>query len=284
MQKHLVIGASGTVGSNLVNQLAREGHAVRAATSRTPSSASKGNVEWIQVDLAEGTGIDQAFTGVDAAFLLAPPGFADQQRILSPLIAAAKRHKLGKVVLMTAMGANAGDTPFRRAEIELEKSGLAYNIIRPNWFMQNFATFWGAGIRDEGKIQLPVGNAKTSFIDGRDIAAVAARLLTTHDQDNRDFDLAGPAAIDHDAVARILSEATGRRVVFEDIEPGVLRSGLLSAGLPADYVEFLLAILVFLKQGYAERTTTAVRDLLGREPIRFEQYARENRSAWARAA
>ena len=284
MQKHLIIGASGTVGSNLVNLLAAGGHAVRATTSRTPPKAPKGNVEWAQVDVANGTGVEHAFTGVDTAFLLVPPGFADHQRILSPLIAAAQRHRLAKVVLMTAMGANAADTPFRRAEIELERSGLAHNIIRPNWFMQNFATFWGAGIRDEGRIRLPVGNAKTSFIDARDIAAVAARLLTTKDQERRDFDLTGPVAIDHDAVARILSEATGRRIVFEDIEPGVLRSGLLAAGLPADYVEFLLAILVFLKQGYAERTTTAVRELLGREPIRFEQYARDNRGAWARAA
>lgn len=284
MKKHLVIGATGTVGSHLVDLLTRDGQVVRAATSRTPPRAPKEGVEWVQIDLATGAGVDAAFDGVHRAFLLAPPGYADQHKLLSPLIAAAKRHGLEKVVLMSAMGANAGDTPFRRSEVELERSGIAWNIIRPNWFMQNFNTFWVAGIRDDGKIRLPVGRARTSFIDARDIASVAARLLTSTDLDNRDFDLTGPVAIDHDAVARMLSEATGRTVVFEDIEPGVLREGLLGAGLPPDYVEFLGVILGFLAKGYAERTTDSVRQLLGREPIRFEQYARQHRAAWARAA
>ena len=181
------------------------------------------------------------------------------------------------------MGANAADTPFRRVEQELEQSGLRYNIIRPNWFMQNFNTFWLAGIRDNGKIQLPVGTAKTSFIDARDIADVATRLLVADGVDNRDFDLTGPTALDHDAVARILSEATGRKVTYEEIEPDVLRKGLLAGGVPADYTEFLLVILGFLKQGYAERTTTAVRELIGRDPIAFERYARDNRAAWTEA-
>ena len=80
-----------------------------------------------------------------------------------------------KLVLMTAMGANADEAaPLRKAEVHLIQSGLAYNIIRPNWFMQNFNTFWLHGILNGGTIALPVGQAKGSFIDARDIAAVAA--------------------------------------------------------------------------------------------------------------
>jgi uncharacterized protein YbjT (DUF2867 family) len=81
--------------------------------------------------------------------------------------------------------------PLRKAERHLEASGLAYNVIRPNWFMQNFNTFWLHGIQTAGQIFLPVGQAKGSFIDARDIAAVAAVLLTSDAFDNRDFDLTG---------------------------------------------------------------------------------------------
>ena len=284
MGKYLIIGATGTVGSRIVEQLSREGRSVRATTHRRNATGIHDGVERVYVDLATGEGIKQAFEGVDRVFLLAPPGYADHHKLLAPLVAEAKRRNVEKVVLMTAMGANAADTPFRRVEQHLEASGLRYNIIRPNWFMQNFNTFWLAGIRDEGKIRLPVGTAKTSFIDARDIADVAARLLTTNDQDNRDFDLTGPVALDHDAVARMLSESTGRRVTFENVDPELLRKGLLAGGVPGDYTEFLLTILGFLEQGYAERTTGAVKELLGREPIRFEQYAREHRTVWARAA
>ena len=280
MATYLIFGASGTVGSQIVRELVAQGHAVRATTHRADAVGKRGAVETVRVDLATGEGVAAAFKGVDGAYLLAPPGYADQYRLLSPLVAEAKRAGVGKVVLMTAMGANAADTPFRRVEQELAASGVPYNIIRPNWFMQNFQTFWVQGINAQGKVLLPAGTAKVSFIDARDIAAVAVRLLTTHDEDNRDFDLTGPAAIDHDEVARILSQETGRAIRYEEISPDTLRQGLLAGGVPADYTEFLLVILDFLKQGYAERTTGEVKRLLGREPGSFAQYAREARAAW----
>ena len=280
MATYLVTGASGTVGSNIVKDLVAQGHQVRATTSRKDATGKKGNVETVLVNLASGEGIAAALKGVDGAFLLAPPGYADQQKLLSPLVAEAKKQKTGKVVLMTAMGANAADTPFRRVEQELEASGLRYNIVRPNWFMQNFQTFWVHGINGDGKIALPAGTAKTSFIDTRDIAAVAVRLLTTNDQDNKAFDITGPESLTHAEVAEILSKETGRAIAYQDVDPDVLRKGLLAGGVPADYTEFILVILDFLKQGYAERTTSEVRNLLGREPIRFAKYAKDSRSAW----
>ncbi len=281
MKKVLVFAASGLVGSALVKQLVASGVPVRAATSRADAAGTREGVEWVHADLATGSGLAAAFAGVRRAFLIAPPGHADQYRVLSPAVEEAKRAGLEKVVLMTAMGANAVETtPFRRVERELEQSGLAWNIIRPNWFMQNFQTFWLHGILNQGKILLPAGTAKTSFIDARDISAVAFRLLTTDDQDNRDFDLTGPAAIDHAEVARIITRVSGRAVAYEEITPDTLRQGLLGAGLPADYTEFLLVILDFLKQGYAERTTDAVRNLTGREPIAFARYAQDNVEAW----
>ena len=278
--RYLVVGASGTVGSRIVESLVASGAQVRATTSRKQAAGRRNGVEWVHADLASGEGVSAAFEGVDRAFILVPPGYADQHAIASPLIAEAARRKLDKVVLMTAMGANAAETPMLRAERELIASGIAYNIVRPNWFMQNFQTFWIQGINERGKISLPVGNGKASFIDASDIAASAVRLLTTHDLDNRDFDLTGPRALDHDEVAAILSRATGRKIGFQDVAPDVLRQGLLAGGVPADYTEFLLVILDYLRQGYAERTTGEVKLLTGRDPVAFEQYARENAAAW----
>ena len=276
----LVVGASGSVGSGIVQALVAQGHAVRATTHRRDNVGRKGAVETVLLDLAGGEGTREVFEGVERAFLLAPPGYADQHRLLSPLVAEAARRKLEKVVLMTAMGADAADTPFRRVEQELERSGLRYHIVRPNWFMQNFNTFWLQGINAQGKILLPAGRAKASFIDARDIAAVAVRLLTVDDLGDGAFDITGAEALDHDQVASILSAETGRKITYEEIAPDVLRKGLLAAGVPADYAGFLLVILGFLAQGYAERTTGSVRELLGREPIAFRQYARDHRAAW----
>ena len=276
MSTTLVIGASGTVGSELSRLLAAQGQTVRRATSRAPGGADQ-----VQIDLARGTGIAAALEGVERAFLLAPPGHTNQHELLGPVIEAARERGLRRVVLMSAMGANADDNaPLRRAELQLEASGLPWNVIRPNWFMQNFNTFWLHGIQTQGRILLPVGRAKGSFIDARDIAAVAAALLSRDDLADREFDLTGAEALDHDEVAAILSRETGRDIRYQEIPPEAMLDGLLQAGVPRDYAEFLVLILGFFKAGYAERTTDAVQAITGRAPRRFADYARDHRQAW----
>lgn len=276
MSRILVVGASGTVGSELSRLLAAQGHSVRKATSRPPSAPDQ-----VQLDLVSGAGLQAAFEGVDRAFALVPPGHTNQDVLLAPLIDEARSRGLRKLVLMTAMGADADENaPMRKAERRLQASGLVYNIIRPNWFMQNFNSFWLHGIQTAGQIFLPVGDARGSFIDARDIAAVAARLLGGEGFENREFDLTGPRALNHAEVAAILSQATGRSIGFTDITPEAMLQGLLGAGLPRDYAEFLVLILGFFKAGYAERTTDAVQQVTGQAPRSFEQYAQDYRSSW----
>jgi uncharacterized protein YbjT (DUF2867 family) len=279
MSHTLVIGANGTVGSELVRLLGAAGHKVLKATSRPVTDSDTE----VHLNLVTRAGLDTALQGVSKVFMLSPPGHTNQDELLNPVVDAAKAHGVQKIVLMTAMGANADENaPMRKAELHLQASGLAYNIIRPNWFMQNFNTFWIQGILEQGKIFLPVAAAKGSFIDARDIAAVAARLLSTDDFNGRDFDLTGGVALDHDAVAAILSKATGQTITYQDIPEGDMRGALLQAGLPPAYAEFLLMILGYFKLGYSERTTDAVQTLLGRPPIALEQYAADYRGAWVK--
>ncbi|MGD9833984.1 MAG: NAD(P)H-binding protein [Piscinibacter sp.] len=276
MSTTLVIGASGTVGSELSRLLAASGQTVRRVTSQAPAHADQ-----VQLDLVSGSGIAAALDGVDRAFLLAPPGHTNQHELLGPVIDAARERGLRRVVLMSAMGANADEhAPLRRAELQLERSGLPWNVIRPNWFMQNFHTFWLHGILAQGRILLPVGRAKGSFIDARDIAAVAASLLSRDDLAGRDFDLTGAEALDHDEVAALIARETGRDIRFQDITPEAMLEGLIGAGLPRDYAEFLVLILGFFKAGYAERTTDAVQAITGRAPRRIADYVREHRQTW----
>ncbi len=276
MAKTLVVGANGTVGSNLVRLLTAKDETVLRATSKQPQQADE-----VHLNLATGEGRAAAFGGVARAFFLSPPGFTNQDQLMIPLIDAAKAAGVGKIVLMTAMGANADDAaPLRKAELHLEKAGLAYNIVRPNWFMQNFNSFWIGSILAEGKIRLPVGTAKGSFIDARDIAAVAAKLLTSSRYDGQAFDLTGSEALDHDAVAAIISCETGKKIAFEDIAPEAMLQGLLGAGLPQAYAEFLLVILGYFKAGYAARIEDSVEKIVGRKPIALAAYAKDYRAAW----
>ena len=84
--------------------------------------------------------------------------------------------------------------------------------------MQSFNTFWVQGIREQGKILVPGGNAKVSFIDAWDIAAIVAKLPTTDDKNNRAFNITGPESIDHDEVAAVLSAVTGKKITYQNQE------------------------------------------------------------------
>jgi uncharacterized protein YbjT (DUF2867 family) len=276
MSTTLIIGASGTVGTELGRLLRLRGDAVRLATSRLPETPAH-----VRIDLGTGAGLEQAFEGVGKAFFLSPPGYTNQDVILGRLIDRAARNRLERVVLMTAMGADASDEiPLRKAEMQLLRSSVPATIIRPNWFMQNFDSYWSRGIREEGKILLPVGQARGSFIDARDIAAVAAALLADADHSGMAFDLTGPEALDHAEVASILSKVTGREIIFEDITPDAMLGRLLAAGLPRDYAEFLIVILGYFKAGAAAKITDSVERITGRPPRSFATYAADY---WSKA-
>ncbi len=283
MSKTLIIGATGTVGQEVARLVAAAGHEVVGATRRPDAQPASPHLSWTALDLATGEGLEAAFTGVERAFLLSPPGHADQHAVLAPLIAAAARHGLKKVVLMTAQGVDADESiPFRRAERALEASGTPFAIVRPGWFMQNFNAYWVAGIQQRDVVSVPAGDARTGFIDARDIAAVAAALLLRDGSDGA-FVLTGPEALTHDEVAAKIAAAAGRPIRYEDADPAAFRAGLVGAGVPADYAQLLLDLFAGVRAGWAAGLTDDVRRVLGREPIGFDRYAADFQAAFARA-
>jgi uncharacterized protein YbjT (DUF2867 family) len=278
----LVVGASGIVGSEIVKLLLDQGHKVRGTTSKKSLyPLSKAGFEKVYANLETGEGVHNAFEGIDRAFLLSPPGYVDQYAILSPLIQAAKNWGLEKIVLMTALGVNHNEaSPFRKTEIKLESSGIPFNIVRPNWFMQNFNTFWLQGILEKNKILLPAGQAKASFIDARDISAVAAKLLISDDKNNTAFDITGLEGIDHNKVANIISKVTKKDITYEEISPSTLKEQLLASGLKEDYTNFIITLLEYLRNGFNASVTNTVKEILGREPIGIQKYAEDYRNCW----
>lgn len=280
--KVFVYGGSGLVGGHLIKELLSQGHEVFAGSRKPESQKGSNQLHWVFADSSELTKGQEILEKVDAAFFMGPPRQTNQYEILSPWIEKAKQVGLKKLVLMTAMGVEHAppEAPFRKTEIMLEGAGIPWNIIRPNWFMQNFHTFWIAGIKQGGKIYFPGGNATTSFIDARDIASVASVLLTTSKNDNHAFTLTGPESIDHKTVADHLTKVSGKNIEYVDVDPKVFESSLVAAGLTKDYAAFLVMIAGALKEGFASPILDTVKTLTGKDPITFSQYAKENANVW----
>ncbi|MGE0282774.1 MAG: SDR family oxidoreductase [Rhizobiaceae bacterium] len=278
----LVIGGTGNVGRPLVEELVAKGENVKVA-SRNPEAVRIDGATAVHVDLARPETLEAAFAGVDRAYVLAPAGNADHVGVLGPVIDAAARHRV-KVVLQTAIGVNSDDNiPLRQVELRLEKSGVPYVILRPNWFADNFSTYWLHDVLN-GEIRVPAGDGKTSFIDTRDIAAAAAAALTTDKFDNQAFDLTGPEAFSYAEAAQMLSAATGRKIGYRSIEDAPFVEALQSAGLNAAYAHMLAAIFYPVREGWTAGTTDAVEKLTGRKPCTLKAYIAENADKFAAKA
>ncbi len=270
--KVLVVGANGNVGRPLVKALLAKSEQVRAATrSGSPVEGAEG----IAFDVTNPATYPAAFDGVDRAFLMLPTGHTDAKGLLIPLIETAASRKV-KVVLQTAFGVDADDSiPFRQAEIVLEKSGVPFVVLRPNWFSDNFHLFWKAGI-EHGVIAVPAGEGKSSFIDVRDIADSAAAALTNSAFDGKAFNLTGPEALGYADAARILSGVLGRTVVYNAIDDEAFVAMLTGAGVPEAYARFLASIFHPVREGWTATVTSDVATLTGHAPRSLEAYARDN--------
>ena len=274
-KKILVLGATGTVGRPLVKGLIARGEVVKAASR---SGLAVEGAEGALFDFAKPHTIEAALEGVDRAYVLMPAGYLNVQALLLPFIQAAANRKV-KVVFQSVIGVDADDSiPYRQVEIALQNSGTPYVILRPNWFSDNFHTFWKQGL-DHGQIALPAAEGKSSFIDARDIADSAIAALTSSAFDGKAFNLNGPEALTYAEAAAILSEVTGKPLHYTATSDEAFIEMLKSGGVPADYAAFMASIFYPVRAGWTGAVTDDVATLTGKLPRTLRTYAQDNVAA-----
>lgn len=267
----LVTAATGTVGRHLVNRLLAHGHSVRAA-SRT-GAAGRGNS--VLLDFSNPATFNAALAGVDAAYLVVPTGTADPLS-LGAFIDAAVAAGV-KLVLQTAMGVDASEEiPYRKLERLVEKTGAPYVILRPNWFFDNFHHFWLKGITDHDLVAVPAGDAKTSFIDARDIADAAIAALTTADFDGQALTLTGSESLSYAEAAGVLSKVLGRAIRYDAVDTEGFVAYAAKTGFSSGQAQMLAPIFYPVAQGWQSADTGEVARLTGRQPRRLVDYISDN--------
>jgi len=280
----LVIGATGRVGSELVRLLIRNGDSVRVAT-RNPSMISSGlhnKVDVIEFDYDQPQTFAPALAGVNKIFLTARPGDNHSDIAAIPLIDLAKKLMVRHIVDITAMGVEQDDSfMLRILEKYIESSGINYTHLRPNWFMQNFDSGpMFADIKASGALHLPAADARVSFIDVRDIAAVGFVALTESHYKDRAYTLTGHESLNYFQVVEKLSRVAGKGISYIPISETIARETLRKGGIPTDLIERWTDFYRKVRQGLCSPISTDVESVLGRSPISFDQYAVDYAAAW----
>lgn len=283
----LVIGATGNVGRPLVELLAEQGSSVKAATRHPETYTAAPGVEAVAFDYEKPETWSAALDGIGRLFLLAQGAGNEPDQAMIPFLDQAQTAGVGSVVLMTAMGMDTAAMEargLRKVERHLMASGLAYTILRPTWFMQNFTGYMGEMIQQQGGLYMPTADAKSSFIDTRDIAAVAAAALTEDGHAGKAYTLTGPEALSYAEALAVLSDAAGRVIPYVAITEDDTRKALAGEGWPPVDIDMMLFLYNGVRQGWYAAVSPDVSAVLGRPPIALRQFAEENAEAWSATA
>jgi len=274
----LVTGATGNNGSELVRELSARGVASRAfVRSRERAQAiAHPCVEIREADFGYPETITPILEGVDRLFLLIPSSENVEEQQLH-FVDAAKRSGVKHIVKLSQFGASLNSPGrFQRyhavVEDYIRESGLTYTFLRPNLFMQGLLNFRST-IARRGIFYASAGNARVSAVDVRDIAAVAAQVLTEDGHEDETYELTGPEALSHNEMASLLSSATGMAIKYVDVPLDALRQFLLDLGIPKWQAEGLVEEYAIYRCGGAAQVTNTVFEVTGAAPRSFSEFA-----------
>ncbi len=279
-KKILVTGATGNLGSAVVNALTSKGFDVIVGATNPVKAEMPLGVKAVKVVYEEPDSIDKAFKGVSGLFLIAPPMDPEAPSKLIPVIDKAKVAGVGHIVFNSALGVDHNEeAPLRIIEQYLKGSGVNYTILRPNFFMENFSTGFIAPMIADGGIFLAANNGKTSFISTKDIAEVAA-LAFQHKRFGVEYNLTGPDALDHTQAAKIISENTGKDVKFHALREEEMLQGARDNGMPEGAVQYMAILYSAVREGLMAVLTDDVKKATGEEPISFTEFVRNRTTKW----
>jgi (4-alkanoyl-5-oxo-2,5-dihydrofuran-3-yl)methyl phosphate reductase len=276
MSTILVTGATGRIGSRLVRQLLDRGETVRAF-SRKARSHFDGRAEVVAGDFMDKASLARAVEGVSRVYLVSAG--PDLEAHEANVIDAARAAGIELIVKQSVAGAQNKTTGIlqrhRAGEERIEKSGLPFVFLRPDWFATN-ALFWADSIKSQDIAYGALGETSVPVIDPDDIACVAATVLTTPGHAGQIYELTGPESLTSEQQVATLAAVLGRPLKYVNVTDQAAGDAMLRSGMDPRQVEAMIGLFQVLRNlGYIS-PTDHVKSLLGREPLSFRHWAEAN--------
>ena len=218
----LVTGATGTVGSLVVERLAAAGADVQALVRQPGKRRFPAGGTEVVGDFSDVASLRGALSSVRTLFLL---NAVTADEVTQALVALnlAREAGIERIVYLSVIHADRFTnvphfTGKHTVERMIEHFDLPATILRPAYFMQNEQTVQQV-IREHGVYPMPIGSAGVEMVDVRDIADVAVAELLRRDAapaplPRLTLDLVGPQAVTGESVAKTWGAALGREVVY----------------------------------------------------------------------
>ena len=283
---YLIIGASGTVGSEVTKKLLQQGESIRclvrndAKLALLPAGASG-----VIADLEQPASLTAAFKGISAVFLLNALSQSETAQGLAA-IAAARAAGVEKIVYLSVpMPEGSSHIPHFSSKIAVEQaliaSSIDYIILRPNNFFQNDIWFLQA-IMDYNIYPQPLGEVGLNRIDVRDIADAAVNALCNSGFENHSYELHGPDTLTSLSTSAVYHQHTGLNIQHagDDLENWAVQAKTM---LPEWMVEDLqIMYQYFQDHGLVASAVQLERQqqIIGHAPRSFDDYVQEVIGSW----
>ncbi|WP_328690894.1 NAD(P)H-binding protein [Streptomyces phaeochromogenes] len=259
----LVTGASGKTGRQVAESAKAAGFDVRAA-----SRSSEVRFDWY-----DSSTWAEALRGADAAYLaytpdIGAPGAAENIAALARL---AQELGVRRLVMLSARGERQAEP----AERALRESGAEWTVVQADWFFQNFSEGLLLEGVQSGEFVFPAGEVKVPFIDTRDLADVVVKALTDPSYAGRTLEITGARLLTFREAMAEITAAAGREIRYVPVPTKEYGAILAGFGLPPEEVAFMEEVFDGLLDGGNARSTETVRQVLGRAPRDFTDFARE---------
>lgn len=273
----LVLGASGNVGTALCRRLAGEVPVRAFYDPSTPQvSALPREVTEIHGTFDDAAALHEAMNGADSVFMLTPPSDS-QVRWQRAIVQTARDQGVRRIVKLSAFDSSR-DSALRMGrwhydgEAAVAESGCEYVVLRPQYFLQMQVNALKAAART-GVLTGPAANElRMAMVDVRDIAAVAAVMLTGSGYLGEVLVPTGPSAFSFDEMAAELAEVIGRQVRYVQQSSQQVRAEFTARSWPSWHIDDYLTIH---GEAASPLVTDCVVRVTGREPTSLASFLRD---------
>ena len=277
----LITGATGKTGSATAKSLGEKGETFRALIR---NEEKKEGLESLGGEVVIGSienteVVNQSMQGVKTVLVLLPNS-ESQLALEKQLVDSAKQAGVERIVKMSSIEATQDATsPIPKLHLESEEyikqSGLAWTMIKPNFYMQNLLASAGT-IKEQGKIFLPMGDGKTGMIDTTDVGKVLAKVLSEDGHESMNHEITGPEILSFYEVAEIFSQVLGKQVDYVDVPMDAYKETLGQFLTNQWHLDAVIDLFKGIAEGGIEDKTDTFNELMGETPKSLSQFLAEN--------
>lgn len=280
--KYLITGATGDIGSRVTHLLLERGERPRilARDREKARRQFQDRVDLAVGDLADPRALAEAMAGVTALFLVTtgPAIPALDRGAAAQAQAAGVRHIVKLSSLDVEQGLAIGAW-HERGEAAIRDSGIPFTFIRPSGFFSNLLA-WAHSIQAEGLVRSSTGAGRRPFIHSDDIASVSVAALVSGAYQGQALGLTGPEALTFAEITGRIGAALGRSLAFESIADEEAGRRFASSGASPEEVDAHVALWRAIRAGRLAALRDTVERVLGRPPLSFDHWIRENLAAF----